>query len=167
MIRGESTRTVSPPPYLGEGVGRERRDDEGVSPPAELDVQDLVADAPPAGPLVVVGVERDADGEGGPVDEVEGGRGRHRADVGPLGDAAAEDLELDGGHAAGGRQEDAGPPAPRALRRRRLLRGHRREVKVGPLEPARLDRENAAPRRRVARTRRQFKLGRRELGGKG
>jgi len=147
-IRRESTR---PCPYLGEGVGRERRDDEGVSPPAELDVQDLVADAPPAGSLVVFGVERDAAGEGGPVDEVEGGRGRHRADVGPLGDAAAEALELDGRHAAGGRQEDAGPPTLRARRRRRLLRGHRREAKVGPLEPARLDLDSAAPRR-VART---------------
>ena len=95
---------------LGEGVGRERRDDEGVGPPAQLDVQDLVADLPPAGPLVVIDVERDAVGEGGLVDEVQRGCGRHRVDVRPLGDAAAEGLELDGGHAAGGRQEDARAP---------------------------------------------------------
>lgn len=121
---------AQPASDLGEGVGRERRDDQGVGPPAELDVEDLVADPPPAGPLVVVGVERDAAGEGGLVDEVQGGRGRHRADVGPLGDAAVEALELDGRHAAGGRQEDPRPPSLRALRRRRLLCGHRRAREV-------------------------------------
>jgi hypothetical protein len=59
---------------------------------------------------------------------VQGGRGRHRADVRPLGDAAAEALELDGGHAAGGRQEDARAPWRPASRRRRLLVGGHRSI---------------------------------------
>ena len=136
--------------YLGEGVGRERRDDEGVGPPAQLDVQDLVADPPPAGPLVVVGVERDAVGEGGLVDEVQRGRGRHRADVRPLGDAAAEGLELDGGHAAGGGQEDARAPSrPGPRGRRRLVGGHRSsKVEGEKTRKARLNtRSRMAPRR--------------------
>jgi hypothetical protein len=97
-------------PYLGQGVGRERCDDHGVGPLAQLDVQDLVADPLPSRPLVLVGVECDAGRERRPVDEVQGGRGRHRTDVGPLRDAAAEDLEFDGCDTAGGGEEDAGPP---------------------------------------------------------
>jgi hypothetical protein len=96
-------------PYLGQGVGQERRDGHGIGSLAQLDVQDLVADPLPSRPLVLVGVECDTCGERRPVDEVQGGRGRHRTEVGPLRDAVAEDIEFDGCDTAGGGEEDAGP----------------------------------------------------------